>query len=63
MSRKKEWNERKVSLGGAIIGAVVALVVGLGLGICWNNVKDTFAPYLGIGDSERKNYGRLEPAR
>ncbi|MBQ3306256.1 S41 family peptidase [Candidatus Saccharibacteria bacterium] len=54
MSRKKEWNERKVSLGGAIIGAVVALVVGLGLGIFWNNVKDTFAPYLGIGDSERK---------
>ncbi|MBQ6355171.1 S41 family peptidase [Candidatus Saccharibacteria bacterium] len=48
---KKEWKERKVSLGGAIIGAVVTLAVGLGLGIYWNEVKDTFLPYLGIGNS------------
>ena len=52
---KKEWKERKVSLGGAIIGAVIALVVGLGLGIYWNEVKDTFLPYLSISGSERKS--------
>lgn len=51
---KKEWKERKVSLGGAIIGAVIALVAGLGIGIYWNNVKDAFLPYLSITTSERK---------
>lgn len=54
MSKKKEWKERKVSLGGAIIGAVVTLVIGLGLGIYWNEVKDSFLPYLGIGETTRQ---------
>lgn len=54
VSRKKEWKERKVSLGSSIVIAAVMLVVGVGLGLGWNSVKDSFLPYLGLGDKERK---------
>ena len=49
MVKKHDWQERKVSLGGAIVSCAVFLAVGLGLGIGWNSVKDTFLPYLGFG--------------
>lgn len=49
MAKNHSWQERKVSLGGAIISCAVFLAVGLGLGVGWNSVKDSFLPYLGFG--------------
>ncbi len=44
----KEWNEKKVSLGGAIvIGAVLAVLGGV-IGTKCNNWFSGFAPYFGI---------------
>ncbi|MBR3329211.1 S41 family peptidase [Candidatus Saccharibacteria bacterium] len=45
---KKEWKEKKTSLGNAIIVAVVALIVGLVVGANWKNWMTGFAPYLGL---------------
>lgn len=44
----KTWEERRVSLGGAIIGAVVTLVCGLLLGLNWNNLAPTLLPFFGF---------------
>lgn len=44
----KHWEEKRVSLGGAIIGCVVTLAVGLFVGINWNNWAPKFLPYLGF---------------
>lgn len=54
MSRKKEWKQRKINLGSAIVAAAVMLVAGFGIGNYWSSIKGTFLPYLGIGDAERK---------
>ena len=48
MSEKVEWNEKKTSLGNAIIISVVTLVLGIVVGANWNNVFGGFAPYLGL---------------
>lgn len=45
---KKNWQEARVNLGGAIIASVVTLVVGVFVGINWNSVSSNFAPYLGF---------------
>lgn len=44
----EKWEERKVSLGGAIIGAVVTLVVGIAVGMNWEIAANKFLPYLGF---------------
>ena len=47
MDNKKEWREKKVSLGNAIIiGAVLAVVGGV-VGANWHNIFSGFGPYLG----------------
>ena len=51
MSEKVEWNEKKTSLGNAIIISVVALVLGIVVGANWNNVFGGFAPYLGLSNN------------
>lgn len=43
-----KWEERKVSLGGAIIGAVVTLIIGVAVGLNWETVSNKFLPYLGF---------------
>ena len=53
MSEKVEWNEKKTSLGNAIIISAVMLVVGLIVGFNWDNIFGGFAPYLGL--SKRQN--------
>ncbi|MBR3232786.1 S41 family peptidase [Candidatus Saccharibacteria bacterium] len=40
---KIDWKAKKVKLASAIVGAAVALIVGVILGVSWNN----YAPYLG----------------
>ena len=40
---KIDWKAKKVKLGSSIVGAFVALIIGVVLGVSWNN----YAPYLG----------------
>ena len=47
-SGKTTWQAKKVSLGGAIIGAVVTLIIGVIVGLNWNGVFSKFGPYLGF---------------
>lgn len=49
----KDWEEKRVSLGGAIIGAVVTLAIGIFLGINWHNIAPNILPYLGIRTNVR----------
>ncbi len=48
--KKKEWTEKKISLGNAIIVAAVIGVIGVVVGANWNNVVGSFAPYLGFSN-------------
>ncbi len=50
-----KWDEKRVSLGGAIIGCVVTLVVGVFVGIGWNNLSSNFLPYLGVKSQSSTN--------
>ena len=45
---KKEWKEKKTSLGNAIILSAVALVAGIFLGVNGQKWFSDFAPYLGL---------------
>lgn len=44
----QKWEERKVSLGGAIIGAAVTLAIGIFVGLNWDQFSANFLPYLGF---------------
>lgn len=48
MSEKKEWSEKKVSLGNAIIVSVLLAVIGGVVGANWNSWFSGFGPYLGF---------------
>lgn len=50
--------ERKVSLGGAIIGSAVALFAGVLIGINWHYFAN-FLPYLGIDVIQEKDWSAL----
>lgn len=51
MEEKQKWEEKKVSLGSAIIiGAVLAVIGGV-IGANWHNIFGGFAPYLGFKQS------------
>ena len=43
----KQWEERQVSLGGAIIGGVVTLVIGLVVGLNWTSLSAFLLPFFG----------------
>ena len=45
---KTTWQEKKIGLGPAIIGAVVTLALGIVIGINWNTLFAKFGPYLGF---------------
>lgn len=51
----EKWEERKVSLGGAIIAGAVTLVIGLIIGINWNTISANFLPYLGFRTNTAHN--------
>lgn len=44
----KQWEEKQVSLGGAIITGVITLVVGFFIGSSWSKIAPNILPYLGI---------------
>ncbi len=48
---KVEWKAKKVKLGSAIVGATIALIIGIVIGNNWN----TYAPYLGSKISSTAN--------
>lgn len=50
MSKKTEWKESKVNLGGAIIASAVTLIIGFFIGKSWDN----YSVYLG-GDNSSKS--------
>lgn len=56
----KKWEERQVSLGGAIITGTVTLVIGLFIGINWSNISATFLPYLGIKTTTTNDWSALD---
>lgn len=55
-----KWDEKRVSLGGAIIGCVVTLVVGVFVGIGWNNLSSNFLPYLGVKSQSANDWSALD---
>ncbi len=52
---KQKWEEKKTSLGNAIIISAVMLVVGLFVGANWQNWFGGFAPYLGINTGAKSD--------
>lgn len=52
---KQKWEEKKTSLGNAIIISAVMLVVGIFVGVNWQNWFGGFAPYLGINSSVKSD--------
>ncbi|MBO7718124.1 PDZ domain-containing protein, partial [Candidatus Saccharibacteria bacterium] len=52
---EKVWNEKRVSLGSAIIIGAVLAVVGAVIGINWQTWFGGFAPYLGLESSTRSD--------
>lgn len=55
-----KWDEKRVSLGGAIIGCVVALAIGVFVGISWNNFSSSFLPYLGVRTRSTNDWSALD---
>lgn len=51
----KNWEARRVNLGGAIVSAAVTLIIGFFIGFNWQNVSSQFLPYLGIGQRHANN--------
>lgn len=52
---KQKWEEKKTSLGNAIIMSAVMLVAGIFVGVNCNNWFSGFAPYLGINSSVKSD--------
>lgn len=56
---KKTWEEKQVSLGGAIVVGVVTLVLGFIVGGAWNNIAPNILPYLGFRTSSSNDWSAL----
>lgn len=56
----KQWEEKHVSLGGAIIAAVATLAVGLFIGLNWHNFAPNILPYLGIRTTQTNDWSDLD---
>ena len=52
---KQKWEEKKTSLGNAVIISAVMLVVGIFVGANWQNWFGGFALYLGINSSVKSD--------
>ncbi len=56
----EKWEERKVSLGGAIIGGVITLILGIFLGINWHSISPNLLPYLGFRATTTNDWSALD---
>ena len=59
---KKEWKEKKVNLGSAIVLAAIFAVVGVIIGANWDKIFNAFGPYLGFSNtkSSTMNWSSLD---
>ena len=57
---KKEWKESRVSLGGAIIGAVIALLIGVFVGFNSTDIMANILPYLGFAKPINNDWSALD---
>lgn len=57
---KKEWKESRVSLGGAIIGAVIALLIGVFVGFNSTDIMANILPYLGFAKPTNNDWSALD---
>lgn len=51
---KQKWEEKKTSLGNAIIMSAVMAVIGLVIGLNWNDWFAGFGPYLGLNSTSNQ---------
>lgn len=51
----EKWEEKKVSLGSAIIAGAATLLIGLVIGVNWNTIASNFLPYLGFRSNNTRN--------
>lgn len=51
---------RKVNLGSAIVVVGITLVVGILIGISWNNIASNFLPYLGFKVNSANDWTALD---
>lgn len=56
---KKEWDERKISLGNAIIVAAVLTIVGFIIGLNFTNGWGQIAPYFGLKNTASIDWSPL----
>lgn len=56
----KQWEEKKVSLGGSIIAGVITLVIGFIAGINWSGVSANILPYLGFKTDSVNDWSSLD---
>lgn len=52
---KQKWEEKKTSLGNAIVISAIMLVVGIFVGANWDKWFNGFAPYLGLESSVKSD--------
>lgn len=57
---KREWKEAKVSLGGAIIVAVVTLALGVFIGFNSTDIMANVLPYLGFAKPTNNDWSGLD---
>ena len=57
---KKEWKEKKTSLGNAIIMSAIAVVVGIVLGVNSKSWFSNFSAYLGLSSSSQSDWSALD---
>jgi len=59
---KQKWEEKKTSLGNAIVMSAVMAVLGVVIGVNWDNWFGGFAPYLGLETnvSSHMNWSALD---
>ena len=60
MKKKTNWQEKKTSLGNAIIIAAVAAIIGLIIGVSGNSWFAKFAPYLGFTTAANNDWSALD---
>ncbi len=56
----KKWEEKHVSLGGAIIGGAIALAVGILIGFNGEKINSTFLPFLGFNSQSKNDWSALD---
>ncbi|MBR0488128.1 S41 family peptidase [Candidatus Saccharibacteria bacterium] len=57
---KSEWKIKKTSIGNMIIVAAVTLVIGVGIGLGWNQLMGGVGPYFGVASGISTDWSTLD---